>query len=373
MHTAHEHVAAGSIHGSEILRGIGVEHVDLVAIFVLAPHAVTGAELHLTVERTGLLNRVVEHRPTGRVGQVSTGGIRYGQPSGVCLTHAGTGEHEVQLAVAQGHVRTFGYGGVPRILRGDDAHRGTGHMGRVLRIHRGDVGGAELLPGVVGPAVGILEIGHVERHAHSAGRCGCELLVTVEQRGVIAVDRCRHSPVIGVGRVEVVTVGILLELHVHRLAVGPCVAVSGHEQNREPTINLMNFWSPEAVHDGITLGVLVASLEQRHLLVVVAVRLNQGIRVARLVGETGNRVGHAERHVGRTMLPSDVTLDVIGSDHQELGFGDFLAVGLMRPLPLIHRWIGAVLSERNLVFGLLDGAGDSVITHLRQIYALSVP
>ena len=45
----------------------------------------------------------------------------------------------------------------------------------------------------------------------------------------------------------------------------------------------------------------------------------------------------------------------------------------MRPLPLIHRWIGAVLSERNLVFGLLDGAGDSVITHLRQIYALSVP
>ncbi len=356
VHAPHERVA--SSHIGESIGGVGIcmEHIQHVAVLVLAPHAMTGAKLHLAVERSGLLNRIIEHIPVIRIGQVGVL-IGDGKTCGVGLSNGRTGEDEIRLAIADHHVGAFGNGDVPRVFRSDDAHGRRGETRRIRRIDGGDVRCAKLLPCVVALAA-CHEIRHIEAHADIALRIGGERLA------VGAQNRDGLLPVGSIGRVEIVSVGVLLELHVHRMAIRPGITVAGHEQNGQSAVDGVNFRSPEAVHDGVAVRIGVTGLEQRVFLGVVSLGAagvgDQSVRVAGGVGERFDGIGHAERHVRRTRLPGAITVDVVGGDHQELGFGHFLAVDQMRPFPFLHGWIGSVFREGNLVFGLFDGAGGFV-------------
>ena len=73
------------------------------------------------------------------------------------------------------------------------------------------------------------------------------------------------------------------------------------------------------------------------------------------------------------MLPGAVSLNVIGGDHEIFRIHPFMTVNLPLPLPLVDGGISALLSKRNLVRGLADGAGDLIFPDFVQVKMRGIP
>src|SRR5699024_8657243 len=275
----HEGVPAGE----PVVVGTGVENIEQVAVLVLGPHAVAGAELPVPVVHTGMLDRIVQLRPCPGVGQVRSlpCGCR-GEPGGVGVADGGAGIDQVEAAIVGEHVGALGDRVVPRVFRGDDAHRIGSEAGGVGRVHGGDEDRAEHLPGVIGlPRV--FEVGHVEG----------DLLDRVEDGPIGAEYRFRGGPTVRVGRVQVVALSVLLQLHDAGAAgphVGGAVAavVAGHEQDGQGAVDHVQLWGPEAPGHRPACRVGVTGTQQ---VVFGGATLGQG-----LIGEICDAVGHPQWH-----------------------------------------------------------------------------
>ena len=309
-----------------------------------------GAELPLPVVQAGFLQRIVKLRPHVRIGQIGVLPGRSGdQTGGVVDADQRAGINQVDRAIMHDGVRTFGDHIVPREFRHNDLLRLAGKPFRTGRIEAGDPDAADLLPCVI-PAAGIVEDGHVERNTlnrieHTAGR---------------REDWLGNRPVFRFARVEIRTVGMLLELHdmaaarphvwlastiVERaVRIGRHAVEAWHEQHRQFPVDHMQFRSPEAAGHGASFSVVITAFEQIDFLGTAA----------RRVGKCFDGVGDAQRHVRGAIVRIDaVAVGIVGGDEHE----HRLAV----ETPSKHRRIGTFHSKRHRIYGLTDTAIHRVL------------